>query len=72
MSHRGAVGCQGYSSNDHPIVMKLIDEWNKLGVLCGYIYSNDNRPMPDHLQKLNDEIKATREYFNTNPKGELY
>lgn len=67
MSYRGPMGHMGYSSNEHPITMKLIDTWNDLGMIDGYIYSEDNIPMPDHLKKLNDAIESVRNKLSVTP-----
>lgn len=70
MSHKGATGYMGYTGNEQPIVIALIDEWNKLGKLDGFIGSMDDRPMPEYLKKLLDAINSVREHLKNNPPPE--
>ena len=70
MCWKGVRGCQGWSSNEHPITIELIKQWNILGEKCGFIYSDDDRPIPEHLVKLQEAIESSRKYFKENPPKE--
>ena len=54
----------GYSGNELPIVMKMIDLWNELDRMDG---TAKDKPLPEHLSKLSDTIMFVRKYLQENP-----
>jgi hypothetical protein len=64
MSWAGNRGSMGYSGNELPIVMKMIDLWNELDEMD---YTGKDKPLPEHLSKLQDAISLTRKCLQENP-----
>jgi len=64
MSWAGQRGSMGYSGNELPIIMKMIDLWNELDRMDG---TDKDKPLPEHLSKLSDTIMFIRKHLQENP-----
>jgi hypothetical protein len=66
MCWRGANGYMGYTGNEHPIVIGLIDQWNKLAGMTDFIGDDTGKPMPKHLKRLSNTINSVRNHLRNN------